>query len=283
MEAQQFVRLLARSLKGDADVRGAVNEDVRRGPFAGASDREAALVFAVWRRALEAIFASEADAGRRALALTALDRLQVDVRRRATAWAARRVDLVVVAASAGGLPALERLLAPLEPDLPVSVVIVLHVSPNAPSLVANILARKARLRVAAAVNGGTLQLGTAYVAPPGHHLAVTQRRTRLVDSPEILRLRPAADVLFASAADAFGGRVASVVLSGTGSDGALGTRAVRDQGGITFAQDPDSAQFGGMPAAAIDTGAVQHVLPLDELPAALQLAIARGRGDDVHA
>ncbi len=280
-EAAQFVRLLALAVKGDGGLRSAVDAAVREGAFAAASEREVGLVFAVWRRAVEAQFAGELDEGRRTRALAALDDLETRVRARAVAWAEKRIDVIVVAASAGGLMALEELLAPLSPGLPATVMVVLHVSPRTPSLVANILARKTRLRVAAAVHGGALHMGTVYVAPPNRHLTVTHRHTRLTESPEVLRLRPAADVLFASAAEAFGSRVGSIVLSGTGTDGALGTRAVREHGGITFAQDPETAEFGGMPSAAIMAGGAEHVLPLARLPAALQLAVERGRGADI--
>jgi two-component system chemotaxis response regulator CheB len=96
-------------------------------------------------------------------------------------------------------------------------------------------------------------------------------------------VKPAADVLFTSAAQAFHGRLASVVLTGTGSDGAAGTRAVLASGGLTFAQDPATAQYSGMPEAAIATGAVQHRLPLAKLAAALERAVLLGRRELVHA
>lgn len=284
-EARQFLELAALAVKsgGEDALHESVRREVRSGAFAGASEREVMLVFAIWRRALQAFFASALETEPLEVVLPALEQLEDEVCAEARAWAERRIDVVVLAASAGGLLALENLVSALGPDLPATVLAVLHVAPHTPSFVAEILARKARIPVTAAVDGGALHLGTTYIAPPGHHLAVTRRHTRLLGGADVHGLKPAADVLFTTAAQAFRGRVASVVLTGTGSDGAAGTRAVRASGGITFAQEPSTAQFAGMPAAAIATGAVQRTMPLAALPAALERAVLRGRRELIHA
>jgi two-component system chemotaxis response regulator CheB len=148
--------------------------------------------------------------------------------------------------------------------------------------VASVLARHIPISVSAAVDGGALHLGSAHVAPPGWHLVVAGGALRLLDAPPVRFVKPSADVLFGSAAAAFGRRLASVVLSGTGSDGAAGSGLVRKYGGTTFAQDPGEAEFGGMPAAAIATGDVQHVLPVSDLARVLGRAVLRGRTAFVH-
>jgi two-component system chemotaxis response regulator CheB len=284
-EVHQFLQLVACAMEGSdkASLHERVRREVRSGAFTGASEREVVLVFAVWRRALHAFFTGARETEPFGRMLLALERLEDDVCSEARSWAGERIDLIALAASAGGLPVLEQLVSAFQPDLPATVVVVLHVAPHAPSFLADILARKARIPVTAAVDGGALHLGTTYIAPPGHHLAVTRRHTRLVGGPEVQGVKPAADVLFSSAAQAFRGRLASVVLTGTGSDGAAGTRAVLASGGLTFAQDPSTAQYTGMPAAAIATGAVQHTLPLARLAEALVRAAVQGRRDLVHA
>ncbi len=284
-EAREFVQLLTYRMKGSAraGLQDAVRRAVRCGAFAGASEREVGLVFGVWRRAVQAFFAGVLGTEPLKGAFRALERLQDEVCAEARGWAEERIDLVALAASAGGLTALEQIVSAFPPGLPATVVAVLHVAPHAPSFLADILARKARIPVTAAVHGGALHLGTAHIAPPGYHLAVTHRHTRLLGGPEVQGVKPAADVLFTTAAQAFHGRMASVVLTGTGSDGAAGTRSVLASGGLTFAQDPATAQYDGMPTAAIATGAVRRILPLTKLAADLERAVVHGRGDLVHA
>ncbi|MGI0486275.1 chemotaxis protein CheB [Pantanalinema rosaneae CENA516] len=172
-------------------------------------------------------------------------------------------DVVAIATSAGGLHALEAILTDLPGDFPAAIAIVQHVSPHSPALLADILNRHTRLHVKQAVADDRLQAGTVYVAPPDHHL--------LIDSSGIITLaqtqrvnfaRPSADVLFESVAQSFGQRAIAVVLTGRGQDGAMGIQRIKQQGGVTIAQDRTTAEFFAMPQAAIHTLAVDFVLPL---------------------
>ncbi len=277
-EARQFVTLLTRALaaRTEKDVGEMARQEVRNGSVAAAEPDDVLAVFGIWRRALQASLpAIGAEGGARLSRV--LELLEDRCAAAARGWAAERIDVVAVGASAGGITALGTLLANLDPTFPATVLVVVHLSSRAPSLLPAVLKRASRLALAAAVDGGALSLGHAFVAPPGRHLVVRSGLMRLVDGPPVHFVKPSVDVLFESAAEAFGRRLASVVLTGTGADGATGTRAVRDHGGATFAQDPETAEFRGMPEAASATGAVDHVLPLGALAGALDGLVSRGR------
>ncbi|HEX6750469.1 MAG TPA: chemotaxis protein CheB [Longimicrobium sp.] len=170
--------------------------------------------------------------------------------------------LVAVAASAGGIPALSELLRELPDDFPGAVLVVLHIEPHRISHLAEVLARSSALPVTQAAAGEAPQSGHVYVAPPDRHLVVgADGRLALADTPPEHHTRPSADPLFASLADYCGRRAVAAVLSGMGMDGSRGVRAVADGGGTVLAQDAATAGYYGMPAAAIATGGVAHVLP----------------------
>jgi len=179
-------------------------------------------------------------------------------------------DVVAMVASAGGISALGEVLHGLPIDLDASVIVVLHLQPKHTSLLAEILARRTELSVKTAEEGDVLEAGTVYVAPPDMHLLVTAGGSlRLDDSPPVHFVRPSADVLLSSLADARPNRCLVVVLSGTGQDGAVGAAAVKQAGGTVVAQDEATSEHFGMPGAAILTGAVDEVLALDRIAAAV--------------
>jgi two-component system chemotaxis response regulator CheB len=179
-------------------------------------------------------------------------------------------DVVAIAASAGGLSALGRVLAGLPGDFAAAIVIVQHLDPRHRSLMADILSRKTRLAVKQAQEGDELRPGLVYVAPPNRHLLVTPDRSLTLTDTELVNfLRPSADLLFESVAGSYKERAIAVVLTGTGSDGAMGVSAIKKMGGTVIAQDHESAEFSGMPAAAIASGHVDFILSLDEIPDAL--------------
>jgi two-component system, chemotaxis family, protein-glutamate methylesterase/glutaminase len=189
-----------------------------------------------------------------------------------------KYDIVLLAASAGGLAAISTVLGALPGDFPAPVVVVQHLDPRHTSLMAEILGRRTPLRVEEATEGVITEPATVYVAPPGDHLLVNPGgRLSLSHADPVHFVRPSADHLFESGAGAFPGRVVAVVLTGTGSDSNMGVRAVERAGGTVIAQDPATAEFAGMPQTAIDTGGVAHVLPLEEIGPALVALVTRGR------
>lgn len=190
-------------------------------------------------------------------------------------------ELVVVAASAGGVQALGALVSALPENYPLPIVIVQHVDPRHRSLLVDILGRRSALPVEAIVEGTSLTAGTIYIAPPGFHSLVNPDGTLSLSKAELVHfVRPSADLLFESAGASFTDRVIAVVLTGTGEDGANGVRAVKKMGGTVLAQDQETAEFYGMPGAAIATGDVDFVLPLDEIPGALVTLAGLGDRDE---
>lgn len=178
----------------------------------------------------------------------------------------RLCDVVALVGSAGGIRALENVLERLPGDLDAAVIVVLHLAPEHPSMLAHVLDRKSALPVREAVDGEQLEPRTVYVAPPNAHLVVSaEGRLHLERSEPVNYVRPSADSLLLSIAETYKGRCLAVVLSGTGVDGAAGAAAVHGIGGLVLAQDEASSEHFGMPGAAILAGGVDEILALDEI------------------
>jgi two-component system, chemotaxis family, protein-glutamate methylesterase/glutaminase len=185
-------------------------------------------------------------------------------------FAGASFDVVAIAASAGGLKALSEILAALPADFPAAVAVVQHVDPRHRSLMAAILDRRTALAVKEAEEGDQLRPGVVFIAPPNRHLLVNADGTISLTSSELVHfVRPSADLLFESVAANYKERAIAVVLTGTGSDGSMGVQAIKKMGGTVIAQDEATAEFFGMPGAAIHTGSADFVLPLDEIAPAL--------------
>lgn len=189
------------------------------------------------------------------------------------------VELIAIAASTGGPQALKVFLSGLtdsrpagRPKLPLPpIVVVQHIAEGFVEGLASWLNADASGPVRVAVNGERLERGTILLAPDGRHLTVTpDGRVRLLSTPAVGGHRPSADTLFASVAAAYGSRAAGIVLTGMGRDGAEGLRELHATGAPTFAQDPATAVVGGMPAAAVDLGAVGQVLSLAALASVVE-------------
>lgn len=188
----------------------------------------------------------------------------------------RAFNIVAMAASAGGLKALRELLSHLPASFPAAIVVVQHLAPDYQSMMAEILERATPLRTKQAEEGDRIEGGMVHIAPPDHHLLVNGDGTLSLSHSELVHfVRPSADLLFESVAASYGERAIAVVLTGTGSDGDMGVQAIKSMGGLVIAQDPESADFPGMPRTAIDTGCVDLVLRLDEIPGKL-LELVRG-------
>ncbi|MFI0982500.1 chemotaxis protein CheB [Streptomyces sp. NPDC021093] len=182
--------------------------------------------------------------------------------------------VLAVASSAGGIRGLGVLLGGLGGDFPVPVVVVQHLDRKHRTFIAEVLARRSTLPVKLAEAGERIRPGQVYVAPPDRHLLVGACGTVRLSFTELVHfVRPSADLLFASVAESYGSRALACVLTGTGVDGAEGVVRVKGVGGTVLAEDPASAEFDGMPSAAVATGAVDRVLPLEDLAAELRALV----------
>jgi len=188
--------------------------------------------------------------------------------------AKRKINAVVLASSTGGPKALSRFFSLLPGSFPVPIVIVQHNSSGFDKSFAQWLGAYAALKVKVAEEGETPKPGAAYIAQTDKHLELRvtdggQMILRYNDDEPENNQKPAADVLFRTAAESLKQSVVSVVLTGMGSDGGAGTRKIHEMGGITLAQDEGSSLIYGMPKAAAETGCLDMALPLDLIPAEL--------------
>lgn len=184
--------------------------------------------------------------------------------------------IVAVATSAGGLRALTEVLAALPAGFPAPVLVVQHLHPGRPSILAQILSHRTALTVKQAEEGDVPQPGTVYVAPPDRHLLVNADGTlSLSEAAAVHFLRPSADLLFESLSQSCYRRLIVVVLTGAGADGKEGIHAVKAAGGTVIAQDPATAEYDGMPAAAIRTGEVDMIVPLADVASQLSSLVER--------
>lgn len=173
---------------------------------------------------------------------------------------------VVIGVSAGGLDALRTVIASLRPDFPLPVVVVQHLSPDSDSFLPVYLDTLAALTVKEAEDKELLTRQTVYIAPPDYHLLVEpDHRLSLSQEPKVNFSRPAVDVLFETAAEAYGPGLVGIVLTGANHDGAKGLARIKRLGGLTIVQSPETAFASAMPLAAIDAAKPDHVLPLDSI------------------
>jgi two-component system, chemotaxis family, protein-glutamate methylesterase/glutaminase len=176
-----------------------------------------------------------------------------------------RKDIVVVGASAGGMEALQKLVARLPADFPGSLFVVWHLAPGAKSMLPQILSRAGPLQASYPEDGDRIEPGRIYVAPNDHHLLLERGTIRVARGPKENRFRPAIDPLFRSAAYIYGPRVVGVVLTGALDDGTAGLWTVKLRGGTAVVQEPTDALVRSMPLNALDNVEVDHKLPAGEI------------------
>ncbi len=178
----------------------------------------------------------------------------------------RAFRAVVMGGSAGGVEGLTAIFAALPADFDLPVLVVQHLHPSDDGAFARHLARVTRLTVVEPCDKERIERGRVYAAPANYHMLVDRNRTISLSVDEKVNWsRPSIDVLFESAAVAWGEAVVAVLLSGASADGAKGMRSVREAGGLTIAQDPDEAEHPLMPQSAIDAGGVGEILGLKEI------------------
>ena len=181
-----------------------------------------------------------------------------------------RIDAVVIGASAGGIEALAVLLPALPAGFRPSLLIVLHLARERPSLLVEIFQKRCALPIREAEDKEPVQPGTVYFAPPDYHLLVESCHQIALSADEPVHYsRPSIDVLFESAADAYREHLLGIILTGGNEDGAAGLHAVHLAGGITIVQQPDNARVPLMVVSALQRAPADFVLPLQEIAAFL--------------
>ena len=188
--------------------------------------------------------------------------------RRAVA-ASQKIEIVAIGTSTGGPNALAEVIPHLPKDFPVPVVIVQHMPPVFTQLLAQRLGSRAQLPVREGAAGENLVPGRVWIAPGDYHMIVVRRGTvvtlGLTQGPQENSCRPAVDVLFRSVAKTYGASVLAVVMTGMGSDGALGARQIHEGGGQVLVQDESSSVVWGMPGAVVDAGLADKICPLRDI------------------
>ena len=189
--------------------------------------------------------------------------------------------VIAMAASAGGLKALSVILGGLPANFPAAIAIVMHISPEHKSLLAEILNSRTQLEVKQAQTGDILCHSSVFVAPPNHHLLVGKGgRLKLssASAEKVHYARPSAEPLFASVAKLYKKNAIAVVLTGGDGDGSFGVQIIKERGGKVIAQDRPTSQDFSMPETSIKTGDVDFILPLNEIASKLIALIGAGKG-----
>ena len=182
----------------------------------------------------------------------------------------QRFSSVVIGASAGGIEALKVLFSGLQPTFPIPVFVVKHIDAEADDSIVRYLNKNSRLPVSFAEDQKPVENGHIYLAPPGYHMLIEEDCSMsLCVDRKVAYSRPSVDVLFESAAEAYGSHLIAVVLTGANRDGSAGARHIKRQGGIVLVQDPATAEHEVMPRATLADTEVDGVMALPDLAAHL--------------
>lgn len=179
--------------------------------------------------------------------------------------ASRKYEIIVIGCSMGGMHALQTILGTLPHDFAVPIAVVQHRYRTSNEGLPAFLRRHTRLDVVDTTDKEWIKPGTVYLAPANYHLLVERGELSLSVDEAVAYSRPSIDVLFESAADAYGPGVIGVILTGANADGARGAASIKNRGGFVVAQDPATAESPAMPQAAIDATRVDRILPLDRV------------------
>jgi two-component system CheB/CheR fusion protein len=182
--------------------------------------------------------------------------------------------IVGIGSSAGGLEALQHFVKNIPTDTNLSFIIAQHLDPSQPSLLINILSKSSTIDIKEAKQGERPKPNTIYICPPNNNIAILNEKISLTPPNSKIYPKPSIDTFFSSLAKELGENAIGIILSGTGSDGAQGIKAIKYGGGITIVQDERSAKYSSMPRASIDTGCVDAVLPSDIIAKELKSIIS---------
>ena len=189
---------------------------------------------------------------------------------------AHNVEVVVIGASTGGPKALYKVITALPDNIGVPVLVVQHMPTGFTKAFADRLNLNSKLKVVEAQDGDSVEKNVVYIAPGGYHMEIgSDKRIHLNTEPTLWGVRPAVDKLFISATKVYGSRILSVILTGMGRDGANGTAAIKDNGGITMAEHQSTCIIYGMPKAAFETGKVDEIVMLHNVAEEINKVVMR--------
>src|SRR6201996_136222 len=200
----------------------------------------------------------------------------VPFKKKAAVMANNDFPVVGVGASAGGLEAFKRLIRAIPPSSGMAFILVQHLEPNHESMLTEILQKSTSIPIQEITDQVEVEPGNIYIIPANKLLTAYDGRLSLQPMPNNKKSLPI-DLFFSSLAEVHGAHAIGVVLSGTASDGTQGLKAIRERGGLTFAQEQGSAAFPGMPQSAIDAGVVDFILPPEEIPLQLERSVGIGK------
>jgi two-component system CheB/CheR fusion protein len=181
----------------------------------------------------------------------------------------KNFPIVGIGSSAGGLEALELFFSNVPPDTHMAFVIIQHLSPRHKSIMADILMKYTPMNVLQMEDGQQIKPNCVYLNPPDKNVAILNRRLHLMEPTETHGVNLPIDCFFRSLSEDQAEKAICIILSGTATDGTLGLKAIKGEGGMAMVQDPDSAKYAGMPSSAIATGLVDFILPVEKIPVEL--------------
>ncbi|HET8962969.1 MAG TPA: chemotaxis protein CheB [Chitinophagales bacterium] len=186
---------------------------------------------------------------------------------------------IVIGVSSGGMNAMKTLLPALPKEFRLPVIILQHIGMQSDNAWIGLIQKALHLTIKEADEKESIENGTIYVAPPGYHLLIERNGTFSLSIEERVNFAiPSIDVLFESAADAYGNGLIGIILTGANNDGAMGLKRIKEYGGLTIVQDPDTAESFYMPSAAIALSKPDYILPLDDI-AGLLIKIDKNNTD----
>jgi two-component system, chemotaxis family, protein-glutamate methylesterase/glutaminase len=190
-------------------------------------------------------------------------------------------EAVVIGTSTGGMEALRTILQAMPSNFPLPIIVVQHLHPHSDNFLSQYLNEKSELTVKQADEKENIEPGVVYLAPPNYHLLIeTDKTFSLSTTPRVNYARPAIDVLFDTAADAYGEKLIGIVLTGANDDGSRGLKRIKEMGGLAIVQDPATAEISSMPKAAIAIANVDYILPLDQIAPFLAGIIFKPKDSD---
>ena len=177
-----------------------------------------------------------------------------------------KYEAIVIGVSAGGIMTLNTILRHLPSDFALSIIIVQHQHPHSDAFIAEFLDNRCSLTVKQADEKEIIMPGKIYIAPPNYHLMIEEDRTfSLTIDKRVHYARPSIDILFETAADVFNEKLVGIILTGANDDGSRGLKKIKESGGLTIVQDPDTAEIDTMPKAAIASTKIDYILPLEKI------------------